>query len=45
MIGAFNGWNILAAYTTALAIDLPVELVEEAALDRCPRARADGADR
>jgi UDP-N-acetylmuramoyl-L-alanyl-D-glutamate--2,6-diaminopimelate ligase len=28
MIGAYNGWNVLAAYTTALVLDLPVEQVE-----------------
>ncbi len=28
LIGAFNGWNVLAAYTTALALGLPAEKVE-----------------
>jgi UDP-N-acetylmuramoyl-L-alanyl-D-glutamate--2,6-diaminopimelate ligase len=30
LIGAYNGWNVLASYATALALELPIEKVEEA---------------
>jgi UDP-N-acetylmuramoyl-L-alanyl-D-glutamate--2,6-diaminopimelate ligase len=30
LVGGFNGWNLLAAYATALAIDLPAGRVEAA---------------
>ncbi len=30
LIGAYNAWNLLAAYATALALGLPIEKVEEA---------------
>jgi UDP-N-acetylmuramoyl-L-alanyl-D-glutamate--2,6-diaminopimelate ligase len=30
LVGAFNGWNVLAAYTTALALGLPGEKIEAA---------------
>jgi UDP-N-acetylmuramoyl-L-alanyl-D-glutamate--2,6-diaminopimelate ligase len=36
LIGAYNGWNVLASYTTALALDLPADGIEEALHRGCP---------
>ncbi len=33
LVGGFNGWNLLAAYATALALDLPADAVEAALAD------------
>lgn len=30
LVGAFNGWNVLAAYAAALAVGLPAEAIESA---------------
>jgi UDP-N-acetylmuramoyl-L-alanyl-D-glutamate--2,6-diaminopimelate ligase len=32
-VGGFNGWNLLAAYATAIALDLPADAVEAALAD------------